>query len=287
MRVFELRVAAGEPAERASAEAWEAGAAGIEERDLSDGRSLLVIYAPGRAVEAVRAAAGIPGAEVGESQPVEDRDWVEEWQQGLSAVEVGTRLVVRPSFVDPSSDPARVELVIDPGQAFGTGGHASTLLALEAIEAASAEPGAFEAESRVLDVGAGTGVLALAALALGAGRAVGFDLDPEAGAAARIAAAGNGFADRLDVFVGPIEALAGARFDWVFANLLKREMLPIAAEIAAATRTGGRAVFSGLLGTERGEVEQALRAVGFTPTGERTLHDANGDEWIALIMARS
>lgn len=236
---------------------------------------------------AVRGAATLAGADVDESEPVAKRDWVEEWRQGLVAVDVGKRLVIRPSFVERGAGDDRLELVIDPGQAFGTGGHASTLLALEAIEAAADDPAAFTATGRVLDVGMGTGVLAMAALRFGAGRAVGFDLDPEAGIAARVAAQENGLAEHLDLFVGPIDAISGATFDWVFANLLKREMLPIAAEIAGATRPGGHAVFSGLLAEERREVEQALDAVGFAPAGERTVHDGNGDEWIALIMTRS
>ncbi len=130
-------------------------------------------------------------------------------------------------------------------------------------------------------------MLALSALRLGAGRAVGFDLDPLAGASARETAERNGLADRLLGFVGPISVVAGTTFDWLLANLLKREILPLAAEMANATRSGGRAIFSGLLAREHDEVESALASVGFGSTRARTGFDPNGDEWISFLMTRA
>ena len=115
---------------------------------------------------------------------------------------MGECLVVRPSWISPNLGPQQVEIVVDPGQAFGTGGHVSTRLALEWIEAVSREESAFCGTTRVLDVGAGTGVLALAAVRLGVGHAIGFDLDPLAGASARETAGRNGLADRFAGFVG-------------------------------------------------------------------------------------
>ena len=85
----------------------------------------------------------------------------------------------------------------------------------------------------------------------------------------------------------PSDALCAPPFDWVFANLLKRELLPIVAEIAAATCPGGRAIFSGLLGSEREDVVSALSTAGFSLADERSLRDANGDEWISLLMTRA
>ncbi len=291
-RTLSITVRAGdaELAERAAAEAWEAGASGIvESSDAQAGSeqsTALVLYAPAAAAEAVRAAvAALPGVTLGRPQPVLDKDWSQEWRRGLEAVVVGSELVVRPSWIATRGAP--VELVIDPGQAFGTGGHASTRLALEWVEALSHEPDAPRAEHRVLDAGTGTGVLALAALALGAGRAVGFDLDPESGVAARHWAAHNGLAERFDAFVGPVDAIRGPGFDLTLANLLKRELLPIAARLAERTRAGGQAVFSGLLASESQEVVEALEAVGFANPRERGFVDANGDRWISLLMTRA
>ena len=127
----------------------------------------------------------------------------------------------------------------------------------------------------------------MAALALGAGRAVGLDLDPESGVAARRWAAHNGLDDRFRVFVGPLDALDAADFDCVVANLLKRELLPLCSAIATRTRRGGRAIFSGMLAAERDEVVAALGRAGFAPDDERRSVDDNGDTWIALLMSRA
>jgi ribosomal protein L11 methyltransferase len=283
---IEARFSDAETAERAAAEAWEVGVLGIEERtELGD--TLLLLYAPVARAGAVRAAVARAGpAVVGEPVPVVARDWSQAWREGLEAIRVGERLVVRPSWIEVAPTPGRVELVIDPGQAFGTGGHVSTRLALEWIEACSRADDGLGPDARVLDAGAGTGVLALAALALGAGSAVAFDLDPLAGKAAREWALRNGLASRLQLFVGPVNALAAPPFDWVLANLLKRELLPIAPSLARCTRRGGRAIFSGLLAADEAEVLGALGDAGFGCARRRTDTDANGDEWISLLMAR-
>jgi ribosomal protein L11 methyltransferase len=270
-------------AERAAAEAFEAGASGLEERDAGEGVTLFV-YAPAGAMPALRqalAAACGSAVRLGAPEPVAEADWSEAWKAGLAPIVVSPRLVVRPSFVAATASNA-AEIVIDPGQAFGTGGHASTRLALEWIDAHAARlPGA-----RVLDAGCGSGVLALAALRLGARTALAFDLDPLATAAAASNAAANGLAAGLRVFTGPLEALAAAPFDLVLANMLSREFLPLVAGLAARTAPGGVAVFSGLLAEEREKVVAALTAVGLGVRGERDEVDANGDRWLALLTTR-
>jgi ribosomal protein L11 methyltransferase len=284
---FEARFESALQAEIAAAEAWEAGALGVEERD-SEGDTLLLLYVEAASLAAVCAAVEkSPGARTREPTPVPTEDWSQAWREGLEAVRVGDRLVVRPSWIDVPETPGTVQVVIDPGQAFGTGGHVSTRLALEWIERVSREGAGFGPDARVLDVGTGTGVLALSALALGAGSAVGFDLDPESGAAARAWSERNGYGDRFEVFVGSFESLQASGFDWLVANLLKREMLPLADAMATATRRGGGAIFSGLLAGEADEAEAALAAVGFVDARRRAEVDANGDEWISLLMTRA
>jgi len=272
-------------AERALAEAMEAGAAGLEEREVGGG-ILLLIYAPTARMQAVRHALmeRCGGEiEVGVPETLRETDWSVAWKAGLEAVVVSRRLLVRPSFVEATPEPEQAELVIDPGQAFGTGGHASTLLALEWLEAVTPglPPGA-----RILDVGAGSGILALAALRLGPGTAVAFDLDPLAAAATRQNAVANGLAGRLEVFTGPLEALRPVPFDLLLANLLKTELLPLVEGISARTARGGRAVFSGLLEAERQAVEEALRASGLRLLGTRQRQDTSGDRWVSLLMTR-
>jgi ribosomal protein L11 methyltransferase len=283
-----------ELAERVAAEAYAAGAVGLEERADPKGVALL-LYAPAGDAEAVRRAvarAGVsaPGIEI---VAVSDTDWSEAWKADLEATVVSPRLVVRPSFVSSVASPEQrsekpSEIVVDPGQAFGTGGHPSTRLALEWIDrlAPTLEPGA-----RILDVGTGTGVLALAALRLSEGEgenseAVAFDTDPLATAAARANARANGLAARLHLFTGPLAALRRGPFDLVVANLLRTEMLPLLDGISQRMRPGANAVLSGLLASEHDRVEAAAGAVGLAAAGVRYGDDDSGDRWAALLTLR-
>lgn len=286
-----LRAPAGELAERAAAEAFEAGASGIEEREVEGGAGLieLWVYAPQPAAAAVGAALGRIGSGAGGgalrilgSEPVPDEDWSVRWREGLGVVRISPRLAVRPPFVadDGSGAPA---LVIEPGQAFGTGGHASTRLALTLLDGLG---DAALRGARVLDVGTGSGVLALAALRLGAQHAVAFDLDPIAVREARGNAARSGLARGATLFAGPIAALRAPPFDLALANLLRSELLPILAELAAALRPGGRALLAGLLAAEREEMTHALAGAGLVVETAREERDPSGDLWLGLVTRR-
>jgi ribosomal protein L11 methyltransferase len=272
-------------AERAAAVAFDAGALGLEEREEGLGVTLL-LYTTAECAPALRAALadGDPApSELGEIEGVPDTDWSESWKAGLGASVISERLVVRPSFVAHARAPGQAEVVIDPGQAFGTGTHASTRLALEWIDRLA---GALPAGARVLDVGTGSGVLALAAAALAEVRVVAFDLDPVAVREARANAASNGCAVRVALFAGRLDALAGSGFDLIVANLLRSEALPLLAGLAARTRAGGQAVFSGLLESEIEAFSAAATAAGFTPNGVRRTEDANGERWASLLTRR-
>ncbi len=140
---------------------------------------------------------------------------------------------------------------------------------------------------RVLDVGTGTGVLALAALGLSSATAVGFDLDALAPEAAQANAVDNGMADRLVLFTGGIEALhPEARFELVVANMLRREIEPVFDAIATHTAPGGAVVLSGLLASERERMEALGQGLGLASTGARTRVDASGETWLGLLMRR-
>lgn len=281
------RLAAGDAAERASAEAFEAGAGGIEERPGdAPGRTELVIYAPAAAADAIvdRLAEAL-GSAVALAPPETEPevDWSLAWRDGLTAIDVSPRLRVRPPFVAAEPRPGRAEIVIEPGQAFGTGGHASTRLALELVDLAAPT---FPPGARVLDVGTGSGVLALAALALGAARALGVDLDPLAAPAARANAHMNALADRLAVLTGSVGAIAGPPFDAVLANLLRSELTPILPAVALRVARAGHLVLAGLLGEDVAEVEARLAALGFVRAAERRATDADGEVWVGLLMRR-
>ena len=129
-------------------------------------------------------------------------------------------------------------------------------------------------------------MLALAAAALAPVQVVAFDLDPLAVIEAQANAVRAGCADRVHVYVGGLEALTAPAFDLVLANLLSSESTPLLKGLAACTRAGGQAVFSGLLAAEVASFTQALAAAGFTLVGVRELEDATGDRWAALLTRR-
>ncbi len=281
-----LRSPDREAAERALAFAYAAGAVGCEERDEVGGVTFL-LYAPAAAAESVwrtLALAAGAGARVSAPRALPARDWSDAWKALQAPIVLSPRLVVRPSFATFAPEPGQQVLVVDPAQAFGTGSHESTRLALEWLDACAP---ALPRGSRVLDLGTGTGILALAALALAPVTAFGLDLDPLAAPEARSNAARNGLAARFRVWSGGIESIApAARFDLVVANLLRRELEPVLEAIALRTRPAGLLVLSGLLFEERQRVEERAQAAGLALAGVRERIDASGTRWIALLMQR-
>jgi len=289
-----FRIASSDAAmrEQLLAEAFESGAEGAEERDepAREGlpaRALAEVYARAEEVEGVRAAvidaAAAAGArvEVGPAEALEPVDWSEAWKAGLGPIVISPRLVVRPPFAPHALAPGQVEIVIDPGQAFGTGTHASTRLCLEWLDRLLADAGGRARHDRLLDVGTGSGVLALAAVALGAAHATGFDLDPLATEAALEAARINGLAGRTRFRTAPIEAIPGAPgFPLIVANLLKRELLPIAGAIARRLSPAGSLILAGLLEEDGDEVAARFARFGLVEVERRSLDDAVG-RWIA------
>jgi len=284
-----VRTPSRDLAERLMAEAWEFGALGIEERDQGQGVDLDLYVAVHEEAELQGCLAPFlsDGAVWGDRVVVGEANWSEAWKVGLKAIEISPRLAVAPSFVDYQGTAGQRVLRIDPGQAFGTGGHASTRLVLEWIDRLADDRQAATQDVQVLDVGTGSGVLALAALALGAKRAVAFDLDPVAVIEARAVATQNDLLPGFESFVGGIESVAGQSFDWVFANLLKSEMLPILDQIADAVAPGGWLVVAGLLERDEQPVSEILAGQGLLQAGMRREADDSGAVWIAPAFRRS
>ncbi len=278
-----LRIASedSELLERAAAEAYEAGAAGAIET-----AGALELFVPNAALAAVQAALApfaAEGVAIGAPEAERAVEWSEEWKRGLAAVVISPRLLVRPPFAPAPAGFAGIDLVIEPGQAFGTGGHATTRLALAGLEAL---PPPALAGAHVLDVGCGSGVLALAALALGAARALGCDLDPLATEAAAVAARANRLDARAAWLTGSTDALAGT-YDGIVANLIRSEMTPLLADFARLAKPGAWLVLAGLLVGERETMHALLAEAGFRVVAERDETDSTGDAWLGLTALRS
>ena len=273
-----------ELAERVVAEVYAAGAGGVLEEEDGE-RIRLTIYldseVEGIIDERLRAFAD-EGLIIEASAPIESRAWSEAWKEGHEAIEVSPRLVVRPPFATRALLAGQHEIVIDPGQAFGTGRHESTQLALQCLDALLL--GDAKGARSLLDVGTGSGVLAMAALRLGVSWTVGFDLDKvatlEAGRHGRV----NELESGLHLFAGPITALQNASFDLVVVNMLRSETLPIASEIAACV--GGRLILSGLLDTDLESTLDRFSEEGLALQSSREAQDDSGNRWIGLCLGR-
>ncbi len=270
--------------ERVMAEAWEAGAQGVlEEEDAESVR--LTIYMSSQAESLITETLQKfkpEGVQLLEAQSVPEENWSETWKEGLNAIEISSRLVVRPPFIDYALLPGQKEVVINPGQAFGTGRHESTRLALDWVDALA---GSSKSLGRTLDVGAGSGVLAMAALQLGAVSAVGFDLDAVAMAEAREQSKNNPSDSPISFFTGPIDALRAVPFDLVLVNMLRTEMEPITREIS--DRVEGRLVLSGLLESDCRSIIETFQNHGLQLRGVRNRIDDSGNTWSGLLLERA
>ncbi len=274
---FRLAADGGDLLDRALAEALDAGASGAAEEE--PGRN--TVYAPagraaavGRALREVAARAG-GRLRVEGPRPVAARDWGETWREGFEARVLPGPLVVRPDFVAPPPEERSGAPVvrIEPGQAFGTGAHESTRLLLELLcgPVARRVP-----DSRVLDVGTGSGILALVALRLGARRAVGLDLDPRATREARQNARRNRLSDRLDLLTGGVDALAPTPFELILANLLRRELEPLLPALGRRLAPDGRLLLAGLIEDDLPCLAPRLAETGLAPLAEVSAPDPSG-----------
>ena len=197
-------------------------------------------------LEAALAEAGCALLEPAAIDRLEDTDWVRETQRQFEPIRAGRRLWIVPTWHE-APDPRAVNLVLDPGAAFGTGSHPTTRLVLSWLE------GEIRGGEGVLDYGCGSGILAIAAMKLGAARAVGVDIDPLALEAARYHASANSVG--LDVRAA--DAALDIQADLTVANILANPLRMLAPLLAAHTRTGGRIALSGILAGQSDEVMAA------------------------------
>ena len=240
------------------------GSLGVEVAPAGPGSSVLRVYQSSlaEAKDAVARARGVLAAH-GLDDPdlrlaiddVTDERWVERWQASLAPIPLGRRFVVSPGGLAAAQE-GRETIRLTPGMAFGTGEHETTQMCAAAVEALVV-PGA-----RWLDLGTGTGLLAVVAARCGAARVLAVDLDPEAAAVAADVVSANGAASVVEVRAGSIGDLAGETFDGIAANIQVSFFLAHAAALVGALADGGVLVASGFLEDDAAEVAAALSAAG-------------------------
>ena len=216
---------------------------------------------------------------------VHDSDWASAWKRHVRVMRIGRRIVIRPTWRRHRRAPGDVVIAMDPGMAFGTGLHPTTRLCLAGIER-WADDGllslgaAADGHARLLDVGCGSGVLAIAAGLLGAGEMVGVDTDPIAIEATLANAGRNRLRRRVRAWQGTVPTGA-APFDLVAANLIASVLVALAPRLRDELRPGGRLLASGIFVDREGDVRSALAAAGLAILRR----EAEGD-WVALDAER-
>lgn len=205
---------------------------------------------------------------------VDDADWTDAWKEHYVPQRVG-RIVIVPSWADEEIGADEVAITLDPGMAFGTGLHPTTRGCLHLLQEVEPMP------ADVLDVGCGSGILALAALRLGAARVFGLDTDPLAVRAAAENADRNGLAGRFEVHHGTLELPATRRYPLVVANLVAAVLVDLAPALVAHVAPGGTLIASGIIEPRATEVIDALNANG----GLRIVQRRDDGEWVSLRLA--
>lgn len=202
---------------------------------------------------------------------VREEDWAEYWKQYYKPFYLGSRLVVRPSWESYTAQPGDLVIDLDPGMAFGTGTHETTALCATLMEA-------YCRDGSVLDIGTGSGILAIAAAKLGAGQVLALDIDPVAVKVAQDNVQQNGLADRVQVIAGDLLGGIEQQFDMAVANILADVIISLAEPVRKHLKPGGVFICSGIIRERAQDVRAALVAAG-----NDVLEERQEGEWVAFV----
>jgi ribosomal protein L11 methyltransferase len=205
----------------------------------------------------------------------QEENWNAAWEASIKPIEVGSRLVIKPSWADYAGAAGRLVLQIDPKMSFGTGYHETTRLTLRLLEE-HLRPG-----DRMIDVGTGTGILAIAGVLLGAADAEAIDIDEWSIDNARENIDANGLTGRVTISDAPVASFSGGRFTLLAANLTLNTNLELLGEFQRILAPGGRALFSGLLKHDEEPMIDGLRSNNFKVLGQ--LYE---NEWVAIVAEK-
>lgn len=211
---------------------------------------------------------------------VDEQDWANAWKAHYQPIRLGKRILIRPLWIDVQPQPDDVVIALDPGMAFGTGTHPTTQLCLEALE------DTISTGIKVLDLGSGSGILAIAAAKLGAAHVLALDNDPIAVKSSLENIAANGVEDKVVAQEGSLETVlhSARRFDVIVVNILARIIIQMCADgLGNIVRPGGVAICSGLTFEQVDDVETALRRAGLIPYKRRQQKDG---DWMVIECRR-
>lgn len=204
---------------------------------------------------------------------VEQEEWETAWKKYYHAMEIGNRLAICPSWEEYQGERAVIRL--DPGMAFGTGTHETTSLCLTQLDKL------IKGGERMLDIGTGSGILAIGALLLGAAEAEGVDIDPMCVRTAGENAALNGVQDRLKVLVGDLSDKASGKYNVITANIVAAAIISLVPHVPALLAEGASFIASGIIDTRKDEVITAVEAAGLRVD---QILEKNG--WVALVCSK-
>jgi ribosomal protein L11 methyltransferase len=208
-----------------------------------------------------------------EKEILEDTNWNEIWEKSREVIRVSDKIIIKPTFKDYSANPNEIVLTIDPKMSFGTGEHQTTKLILRLLEN-YVKPGI-----KLLDVGSGTGILAIASIKLGALKAFAVDFDEICLDNCRENCHLNGVSNSVEVITGEIDDVSEKDFDLILANIQKNVLIEIAEKIKSKLKSGGIVILSGLLETDKDAIEEKYHSIGF-----KTKFIDTKDEWIAIVL---
>jgi ribosomal protein L11 methyltransferase len=266
-------------AELISGAFWQLDIAGINELD----NSLLLFAVEESAVTKADVEAVLQGFKDEnmvesfsvQEEVVENRNWNEEWEKKVRVIEVTDRIVIKPSFKEYTPKEDQIIIKIDPKMSFGTGEHQTTKLVLQYLEKYVRK------DDFVLDVGCGTGVLAIGSVMLGAKQAIGIDNDEWCLLNGNENVALNNIEDRVNIRLCETKDVAEKDFDLILANINKHILLDIKNDLYDKMKASGRIILSGLLTTDEEDIVES-----YTGTGLKLIEKKALDEWIALVFTK-
>lgn len=206
---------------------------------------------------------------------VDDTDWNENWKKYFKAFEIGERLAVCPSWEKYDNKDGRTVISLDPGAAFGTGSHATTSLCLEILEKR------VSADTTLLDIGTGSGILAIAADLLGAQSAIGVDIDAQSVKTAIANAEINGVSEKTEFLVGDLADKISGKYDIVCANIVADVVIRLFDNVADFMKDDGILIVSGIIDMRANDVELAAAQHGFKIT-----ESLMREEWHAYVLTK-